>query len=92
MGLFCLLGHKWDSCVCVRCGKIKHSFEHDWCRICRINRETGTIYNIFGYDIDRYNKYGWNRDSLNLVINCVINHYLLSTTKRLLFQRPIFIL
>ncbi len=38
----CLFGHKWDGCVCRRCGKLRDE-EHDWdgckCRRCGATRD-----------------------------------------------------
>lgn len=54
MGFSCgLLGHKWNYCTCVRCGKHKPDAlgdpdPHDWngcmCRVCRKTRDQGHTY------------------------------------------------
>ncbi len=33
MGLSCLLGHKWEGCICTTCGAIRDQ-DHDWSKNC----------------------------------------------------------
>jgi len=35
MSLKCLFGHKWDGCICSRCGKISHSLDGCRCTVCK---------------------------------------------------------
>ena len=72
MGLKCLFWHKWDGCICVRCGKARDE-QHDWdgCRCRRCGQKRNEQHDWDGCKCRRCGK---TRDEQHDIgVNCVCN-------------------